>query len=203
MKPKTIIVLLVVACCAGAVWYLTRGKQAAEEQTPEKRASELRTQGRDLVKRGEYEEGIECWQECVKLPVTQTALDYAYLGVCYHYSGQDERAARAYEQALSREPDMAPARVAYALSLLKVIDDKQEAWRRANAELAKIRERDRTHPDVLYNLACLYAENGRPEEALRYLDQVIRVDPTAKTEARTEQSFELIRHLEQFKRLVN
>ncbi|MBN1918892.1 MAG: hypothetical protein JW889_13380 [Verrucomicrobia bacterium] len=203
MNSRKIVVLLILVCCGGAVWYVTRDRQAAEEQTPAERTTELRTQAIDLLERREDEKAIDCLRECVKLPVRQTALDYAYLGVCYHSSGRYEKTLRAYEKALSREPDMAPARVAYACSLLKAIDDKQEAWRPANAELAKIREEQRTHPGVVYNPACLYAENGRHQEALRHLDCAIRVDPTTKTEAKTEPSFESIRHLEQFKRLVD
>jgi len=197
MNSKALAVLLVLACAGGVIWYVTR-----DTRTPEERAEALWTQAIDLIDRGKYKEAIKCMQDCIKLRDQQTAGNYALLAHAYHYDGQYQNALREYEKALSLEPERAPERVAYAGCLLRAIDDKQEAWRRADAELAKIREEHRRHPTVLYNVACLYAENGRPQDALRYLQRAIQVYPKYKQDARTDPSFESIRDTEEFKRLV-
>ena len=198
MNSKALAVLLVLACAGGVIWYVTR-----DRRTPAERAKALWTQAGDLVDRGKYKDAIKCMQDRINLPDQQTAANYDFLGQCYHYDGQYQNALRQYEKALSLEPDRAPTRVAYAGCLLKVIDDKQEAWRRADAELAKIKKEHRTHPTVVYNLACVYAENGRPQDALRYLERAIQIQPEYyKHMARTDPSFESIRDMDQFRRLV-
>jgi len=197
MRSKLLVVVVVLACAGGLIWYTSR-----DTRTPEERAEALWTQAIDLIKRGKFKDAIKCMQDCIKLPDQKTAANYSILAHCYHYDGQYQNALRQYEKALSLEPDRAPTRVAYAGCLLKAIDDKQEAWRRADAELAKIGERHRQHPTVVYNLACVYAENGRPQEALHYLEYAIRTEPTAKDEAKTDPSFDAIRDMEPFKRLV-
>jgi tetratricopeptide (TPR) repeat protein len=198
MHRKLTLALLFMALLAvGGIWYVSRDGGRARE-----RARELYDEGRELFEKGDCEGAIEPLRRSINLDKGRYPEPIALLGMCYYENGQFKMAKEQFEKVLELNPGDDRSRVVYAACLLRTIQDSDEAWRRANAELDMLSESGRQHPMVLYNLACLYAENDRLDLALRYLSYAIKADASWREAAKRDSSFDSIRHTEQFNRLV-
>jgi tetratricopeptide (TPR) repeat protein len=197
MRSRLPFLLLVAILLGAGIWYVTR-----DRGSPEERAKELFDEAYELAERGQFKKAIDRIKKCIDLEQGRNPVSYSNLGNWYYQLGQVEMAKQQYEKALKLDPSKANTRVAYAACLLKTARDRNEAWTMANRELNKLTEKDRRHPYVAYNLACLYAENDRPELALRHLAYAIRADPSCREDAKQDRSFDGIRETDQFRRLV-
>ncbi len=194
---KTILILLIIALVAGAIWYLSIGKK------PESRsAKEYGEEGWRLIEDGEIEEAIRVFEKGAECYPKDPYMPYL-LGICYDDSGDEKKARTFFKKALELNADYHMASVAYATLILKTEENKEKAWKMASLELRKIPQKAFEDPGVLYNMACLYAASNRPESALQYLSRAIHIDPTNSRErAKDDPDFDGIRHLPEFKRLV-
>ncbi len=197
MRSRLPLVLLIVLLVGGGIWYFTRDKK-----TPEERAEELFEEGARLVEEeGKYDDAIGPFKKAVQLDPSHAEAHEA-LGCCYYAKGDFEAAKRHFAKTLELVPHDGSAAVAYAGCLLKTVKDKDEAWRQANRALRGLTQQGIRDPDIAYNLACLYAENGKPQLALRYLSYAVKKSPNHRKVAKHDRCLDSIRHTEQFKRLV-
>ena len=96
------------------------------------------------------------------------------LGLVLLQSGRVEEATAALEQAILKQPAMADAYVALASSKAQIGD--WELVRKYNLEALRIRP---THVLAMYNLSILERQSGRVDRANAYIEQILKVDPTA------------------------
>lgn len=109
------------------------------------------------AKQRAYEDAIECFEIAQSLEPSASSLHN--VGLIYFETGNDEKAALAFEQALDMEGDMAARYIAYAKVLEKLGRAKKmiEALERA-VELEPV-------PQTLNILAEAYERNGQEELA--------------------------------------
>ncbi|HEX8500003.1 MAG TPA: tetratricopeptide repeat protein [Pyrinomonadaceae bacterium] len=98
----------------------------------------------------------------------------AYLGMTYAEQGQFTEAVPFYEKAIAADERLAPALYLMADAILK-----QATSDKALAEkyLARATAADATFLPAKLELAKLYANTGRLEEAARHLEQVVAANP--------------------------
>lgn len=88
------------------------------------------------------------------------------------FAGDAQAIARSYDVLVQKNPDFAPAFVAYGLFL-----DKVDMNRAAVAMLLRANKLDPHIPLVKNQLAKLLAEDGKPLDALPYLTSAIELEP--------------------------
>ncbi len=195
---KKFLILLIIALAAGAIWYLSIGNKPES-----KTAKEFLEEGCELLDRDEIEGAIRVFEKGAERYPSNSNMQYL-LGICYSNSRNEEKAKTFFRKALELNAGFHIARVAYADSILRTEENKQKAWKMASLELRKLPQKAFEDHGVLYNMACLYAVNNRPESALQYLLRAIQTDPTtSREEAKDDPDFDGIRHLPEFKRLVH
>lgn len=115
--------------------------------------------------------------------------NYFNLGVSYNNGGDFHRALEAYEKAVELEPEEALFWSYYG-SVLKKIGRLSEA----KVNLTRAIELDSNCDDAHYNLAAVYAMQGKIEECVRHLKKAIQIDPFWKTYAPKRPYFEKVRN---------
>jgi tetratricopeptide (TPR) repeat protein len=194
---KKLLILLIIALAGGAIWYFLIGSK------PENRtAKEYWEEGWRLLDDGEIEGAIGVMEKAAERYPNDANIQCC-LAICYHRCGDEKTARALFKRTLELNAGFHAARVAYAASILKTEEDKKKAWNMVSLELRKIPQKAFEDPAVLYNMACLYAANNRPQLALQYLSRAIQIDPsTSREEARDDPDFDSIRGVPEFKRLV-
>mgnify|MGYP001585306142 CR=1 FL=1 len=91
--------------------------------------------------------------------------------------------------------------LAMTLALQGKLEESIPIYEQAQALAAKL-ESPESLAKTEYNLACVYAEVGRFEEAHKTLAHCISIKPSAKADARKDSSFEKAREREDFKKLL-
>ena len=143
---KILILLSVVAIAAGAIWHFyERGKTVEPES---KTAKEYYEEGCRLLNHGETEKALELSMEGAECFPNNPSLKYL-VGICCHNAGDDAKARTFFRKALELNADFHMARVAYAASILKTEDNKEDAWAMANQELRKLPQKALEEPEVL------------------------------------------------------
>lgn len=59
------------------------------------------------------------------------------------------------------------------------------------------------HRDALYNMACLYSVLNNPDESIKWLEKVTKLDPKYKAIASKDSDFDNIRKTAQYQRLIS
>jgi quercetin dioxygenase-like cupin family protein len=95
--------------------------------------------------------------------------------------------------ALGGKPGAAHEVSAWEAMFLAVPAMREERWDEAIRihEEALVEKPD--HPALLYNLACMEARGGRPEDALTHLRQAVELEPKWAAHAAKDADFESIR----------
>jgi tetratricopeptide (TPR) repeat protein len=115
-------------------------------------------------------------------------------GKTHHTAGRLNEARGYYEKALQVDPGLVTA-----LNNLGVILLAEKDYAGARSRLEKAVRLKPDYVDPCYNLACLFALTGQPEQAGRYLKRAVSLDPRAKlwaledpdlTSLRSEPGFE-------------
>jgi len=83
------------------------------------------------------------------------------------------------------------------LFLILRILDKAELY------LNKAIKKDSTNIDILYNLACLESLGNNPAKALEFLTKVIKLDKNYIERVLSDDRFDNIRELEEYKELTD
>jgi tetratricopeptide (TPR) repeat protein len=143
------------------------------------------------------EEALGLLQEATQLaPGWHQAHDV--LAQVLRAAGRLEEARAAAELALELRPDDIATQNNYA-NLLVALEDyagAEQHYRRA-IELGP------DHPKPYYNLACVYTLMGRLDDAVRYLEQSIRLAPVLRAQARQDHDLDGLREHPGFRSLMN
>jgi tetratricopeptide (TPR) repeat protein len=115
----------------------------------------------------QYPKAIEAWKTYVTL-TDESATAYGNLGFCYELAGQKNEAESAYRQGIEREPKNQACRVNYGLMLARggKIDEAIE-------QLQSVL----TPAEAHYNIASVYEQQGRTEQARAEYGKALQLDP--------------------------
>src|SRR5690606_30820428 len=123
-----------------------------------------------------YEDAIECFEIAQSLEPNASSLHN--VGLIYYETGNHEKAALAFEQAIEMEDDLATRHIAYAKVLESLGRTKKmiETLERA-VELEPV-------PQTLTILADAYDQNGQTELAAELRDRVTKMKAEQNTPKR-------------------
>ncbi len=116
----------------------------------------------------DYDKSIEIWNQY--LAASDNAPEgYGNLGYCYELAGKSKAAQATYQKGIDKDENNAPCRTNYGLLLARK-GRIQEAVRMWNPVL--------TQAEIHYNLASIYLQDGRKQEAKAEYQQALNLDPT-------------------------
>lgn len=156
----------------------------------------LNNKGVSLGKLGQYEAAIAVFDQALALKPDKHEALYNK-GIALSNLGQYEAAIAAYDQALAIKPDDYGTwdNKGYALATQGYFDE-------AIACLDKAVAINPQHANAIYNKAYVVSRLGTLDEALVLLQKAIALDPKYRAMAKTDTDFDLIRHDERFRALV-
>ncbi|HEX4053467.1 MAG TPA: tetratricopeptide repeat protein [Tepidisphaeraceae bacterium] len=115
-----------------------------------------------------YDKSIEIWHQY--LTVSNNAPEgYGNLGYCYELAGNPKLAEATYQKGIEKDANNAGCRTNYGLMLARK-GRIQEAVRMWNPVL--------TQAEIHYNLASIYLQGGRKQEAKAEYQHALNLDPT-------------------------
>jgi tetratricopeptide (TPR) repeat protein len=121
-----------------------------------------------------YPDAIKAWKGYVKA-TGGDATSYANLGFCYELAGQHTEAAEAFEKGIAKDPKNNACRVNYGLML---VHDN-----RVNEGILQL-QTVLSEAEVHYNLASIFEQTGRKDQARAEYRRAIDLDPNL-TDAQT------------------
>ncbi|MGA2582823.1 MAG: tetratricopeptide repeat protein [Tepidisphaeraceae bacterium] len=115
----------------------------------------------------QYDDALDVFQRYVKA-TNGAASAYNDLGYCYEQSGDTDDAAQAYQQGIAADTKNAPCRTNYGLLLAKQnkIEEAIRVWQPVLSDA-----------EVHYNLASVYEQAGRKQEAKVEFQKAVQLDP--------------------------
>jgi tetratricopeptide (TPR) repeat protein len=119
------------------------------------------------TKAQQYPQAIEAWRQYVKAS-DGSGTAYSNLAFCLDLAGQTANAEEAYKTGVRNEPNNEPCRVNYGLFLARHGRSKD-----AIEQLATVLKPAEVH----YNLASVYEQIGRKDEARSEYERAIELDP--------------------------
>jgi len=121
-----------------------------------------------------YDNAVEAWKKYIKL-TDGSGVGYSNLGYTYELAGRLGDAETTYKAGIALDPDGEPCRVNYGLMLAR-LGRASEATLQLQTVLAPA--------EVHYNLASVYEQLGRKEQAKVEYNKSIELDPELQ-DART------------------
>ena len=115
----------------------------------------------------QYPQSIEAWKRYLKV-TDGSAIGYSNLGFTYELSGQLAQAEEAYKKGISRDMSSRPCRVNYGLMLARMGRTSE-----ATIQLQSVLKPAEVH----YNLASVYEQQGRKEQAKAEYNKALTIDP--------------------------
>lgn len=115
----------------------------------------------------QFPQAIDAWKQYVRA-TNGSAAAYSNLGFCHELAGQPGAAEDAYRQGIAREPTNQPCRVNYGLMLARN-GREAEAVTQLSAVLSPA--------EVHYNLASVYEQLGRQDQARAGYQRALELDP--------------------------
>lgn len=125
----------------------------------------------------DYPKAIETWNNYIKA-TDGSAEGYNNLAFCHELAGEPDKAETAYKKGIAKDPQHQACRVNYGLMLARH-GRTSEAILQLQAVL--------TPAQVHYNLASVYEQQGRKEQAKIEYRKALELDPNF-TDARTRLS---------------
>ncbi|WP_051663183.1 polysaccharide deacetylase family protein [Alicyclobacillus macrosporangiidus] len=125
---------------------------------------------------------------------------YNLRGIAELYAGQTQQGQADIDRALQLDPGFGYAKFNKALGL-ELTGRYDEAIRAYQDALAS-GHGDWWIPWCDYGIASIYGRRGDVENTVRYLREAISLDPSCKTEARTEHDFDPVRASAAFQELI-
>jgi tetratricopeptide (TPR) repeat protein len=121
---------------------------------------------------GRYEEAAGCFEKALRLGLADKDTHFM-LGMCLMMLNQPRLAIPYLQRSTELDEKDADARFQYALALVKS-NCVEEALKQFRHVLAANPE----HADALYNTGAIYLQfYGQPDEALRYFEQAVNIQP--------------------------
>lgn len=114
-----------------------------------------------------FDKAMEQWEQYVEI-THQAPAAYANLGYCSELAGQPQQAESAYQKGIARDPKNMACRVNYGLMLARH-GRTAEAMVQLQAVL--------TPAEVHYNLASVYEQQGRIEQAKMEYRKALSLEP--------------------------
>lgn len=115
----------------------------------------------------DYPKAIEAWKSYIKV-TDGSAEGYNNLGFCHELAGQPDLAETAYKKGVAKDPKHPACRINYGLMLARH-GRTSEAIVQLQAVL--------TPAQVHYNLASVYEQQGRKEQAKIEYRKALELDP--------------------------
>lgn len=125
------------------------------------------------TKQKNYDAAIRSWQRYVKA-TKGNAGAYANLGFCYEIAGRAAEAETTYLAGIRVDPKNAACRVNYGLWLAR-----HDKFNEAAGQMRVVLNEAETH----YNLASVYEDKGRREQAKVEYQKAVSLDPQFKDAA--------------------
>jgi tetratricopeptide (TPR) repeat protein len=115
----------------------------------------------------EYPKAVDAWERYVKA-TDGSAEGYNNLAFCHELAGEPDKAESAYKKGIAKDPNHQACRINYGLMLARH-GRTSEAIIQLQAVL--------TPAQVHYNLASVYEQQGRKEQAKIEYRKAIELDP--------------------------
>lgn len=126
----------------------------------------------------DYARAAELWEQAIAAGMPQDRLPNVYflLGNEYYLLGEVDRAIQTQKQALEIDPGFYPAWQSQGTAYWSVDDSAQ-----ARVCYERVVALAPDEPQGYLNLGWLAIEKGNPEQAMRFLEQVLQIDPEQAT----------------------
>ena len=148
------------------------------------------------IKQQEINENIVRLQRGIVGQPNNAILHYT-LAELYRRIGKTGEAMEFYDRALSIDPDMIPALFARALVYVE-----SSEYNKALSSLYAIARLRPDDPDVDYNIACIYAKQGRVDDGVKRLKQALDKGFSNGELLESDPDLENIRETEGFQQLL-
>jgi tetratricopeptide (TPR) repeat protein len=120
-----------------------------------------------LTRTRHFDRAAVVWKQYIKA-THDSANGYSNLGFCYEMAGDVANAEEAYKQGFKRDPKHEPCRVNYGLMLAR-----QGRIEEAEEQLSAVLKAD----EVAFNIAAIYADQGKTDLARAELTRALEVNP--------------------------
>lgn len=134
--------------------------------------------GIELIRAGKFREGIDEINKSIELK-NDWEIPYFYRAVAYHSMEEYDNALLDYTKSLQLNEKMTDAYYNRARIILTRKDIENPDVMSAVKDLEKALELDEKFLDAMYALAAAHKKLGNYQEALKYLDKLIEIEPDA------------------------
>ncbi|HVT88721.1 MAG TPA: tetratricopeptide repeat protein [Tepidisphaeraceae bacterium] len=115
----------------------------------------------------QYDDAVNAWKQYVKA-TDSSATAYSNLAYCYELAGRPADAEGAYKLGIKRDPNNRSCRIHYGVMLVKQ-GKASEGTRQFEVVLKPA--------EVHYNVAAVYEQMGRKEDAKLEYEKALELDP--------------------------
>ena len=110
---------------------------------------------------------IDTWKQYIRV-TNGSPIAYSNAAFCYELAGRVSEAEDCYKQGIKKDPSNQPCRVNYGLMLARLGRTSE-----ATAQLSAVLKPAEVH----YNLASVYEQIGKTDEARAEYDRALQLDP--------------------------
>jgi len=127
--------------------------------------------GNILTRQEKYEEAMKAFKKSTELDPSY-AMPYGNMGIAMEKLGKYDEAMRFNEKAISINPEFAPPyfNLGRLYLLMRDFETSEQLFRKAISL-------DPNHADAILHLAVVLNKTGRPEEAMRQLEVLLKIRP--------------------------
>jgi len=147
------------------------GAQPGQNQPKDDPGRVLLLEGSDLADKKDYAGAIAKYEQAIQLKPDLHAL-HGEIGNLYLLMGNSDKALEAYNKHLEKDPANMDAR----LSAVAILFDKKDVAG-AKKMLETLDLKTATNPNALYNVGVGFYNAQETQEAIRYWEKVIELDP--------------------------
>ncbi len=147
------------------------GVQPGQNQAKEDPSRALIMEGSDMADKKDYAGAIAKYEQAMQLKPDLHAL-YGEIGNLYTLIGNSDKALEAYNKLLEKDPSNMDAR----LSAVGILFEKKDVAG-AKKILEALDLKTVTNPNALYNVGVGFYNAQETQEAIRYWEKVIELDP--------------------------
>lgn len=193
------LIATILAIAFGIFWFAYYKDIYLEgKKSPDK----LKTEGWELHDAGEIEKAAEKFRKAIEKDSKFAAALFG-LGSCYNQQGNYDKAKDYFLKTLEIKKDYYTARISYARCIVRLTENKAEAIRIAEREIAQVPQTVYADMNVAYNFAAYYAVTGDNGKALDWLRYAISKNSSMKARAKKDKDFEKLRDSKMFQNLVD
>jgi Tfp pilus assembly protein PilF len=145
--------------------------QPGQKQAPQDPSRVLIMEGSALADKKDYAGAIAKYEQAIQMKPELHAL-YGEIGNLYMLMGNSDKALEAYNKHLEKDPANMDAR----LSAVAILFDKKDVAG-AKKMLETLDLKVVTNPNALYNVGVGFYNAQETQEAIKYWEKVIELDP--------------------------